>query len=51
MSRDVRIYLADVAERSRVRGLDFAVVWDVAVNEVPLLSTAARALLTQADES
>jgi uncharacterized protein with HEPN domain len=32
-------------------GVDFAIVWDVAVNEVPLLSTAVRSLLAQGDQS
>lgn len=32
-------------------GVDFAIVWDVAVNEVPLLAEAVKALLAQANES
>lgn len=32
-------------------GVDFAIVWDVAVNEVPLLAEAVKVLLAQANES
>lgn len=32
-------------------GVDFAIVWDVAVNEIPLLSEVVNSLLAQAKES